>query len=148
MLNPVFQLELLRAGRRNWQHAFRWVYASWLLVQLLALWSRVRFLVLPGLILLDLDGVTDSFAELLVLQQCTLVLLVTPAFTAGAVTEEKARTTLPFLLMTDLTAWDIVAGKWPGRVVQVGVLLLTGLPLLCLFGGLDPVALLAVGVAT
>src|SRR5262249_14974255 len=49
-------------------------------------------------------------------------------------------------LTTELSAWQIVAGKFAARLVFVGALLLTGRPvvtLVILFGGVDPGALLA-----
>src|SRR5262249_25126163 len=92
-----------------------------------------------------------SFVSLFVVQQLILMLLATPAFAAGAITDEKTRGTLQHMLTADLTAWEIIIGKLLGRTAQVTVLALSGLPVLCfigVFGGLDPVLLLGVLATT
>src|SRR5262249_8513545 len=92
-----------------------------------------------------------SFTTTFVVQQFFLLLIATPAITAGAVTDEKKSGTLQYLLTTDLTAWQILAGKLLGGTAQVAVLALTGLPVLCfigVFGGLELPALFGlVGVS-
>ena len=60
-----------------------------------------------------------------------LLLLATPAYTAGAIPDEKTRGTLQYLLAADLTAWEILAGKLLGRIAQVALLALAALPLIC-----------------
>src|SRR5439155_2467559 len=59
---------------------------------------------------------------------------------------ERSQNTLVFLLTTHLTNREIVLGKLVTRLLQVGLLVLTGLPvlgLLHLFGGVDQLLLLA-----
>ena len=59
---------------------------------------------------------------------------------------KSLRGTLQHLLTTDLTTWQIVIGKFLGRMTQLVVLALAGLPLLCLmapFAGFDLFAILA-----
>lgn len=160
MLGPVLYLEMLLGGRRGRQHIFRWLYGAWIVGQLLFYYAMYR-----------LDLATSSwgpygygrpdpaatgrfaggFVEMFVVQQFLLVLLATPAFTAGAITDEKTRGTLQHLLTAHLTAGEIVLGKLLGRLAQVGILVLAGLPALCfigVFAGLDPPLLLAVLAAT
>jgi ABC-type transport system involved in multi-copper enzyme maturation permease subunit len=74
-----------------------------------------------------------------------ILLLITPAFVAGAITDEKRRGTLQYLLLTDLEARHIILGKLMGRFAQVILVLLGGLPLFALlagFGGVEPISLL------
>jgi ABC-type transport system involved in multi-copper enzyme maturation permease subunit len=88
------------------------------------------------------------FAEAFVMQQMLLLLLVTPAFVAGAITDEKRRGTLQYLLTSHLGTRDILLGKLLGRVAQVGLVALAGWPLFALlagFGGVEPLTLLFVG---
>lgn len=148
MWSAVFYLEYLRTGRRLRHQIARWAFAAWLLLMLLVGSAGAgRFVpcCLPAGLL-----PTESFAtpaEMLIVQQFLLALLVVPPFSAGAVTEEKALGTLDQLLMSALTPWQIVVGKFAARVAQVGTISLAGLPLLCWFGGLDGVAFAAVLVA-
>jgi ABC-type transport system involved in multi-copper enzyme maturation permease subunit len=146
MWGAVFYLEFLRGGRRLRHHFFRWLYGGWLLLMLLVGSAGAgRFVpcCLPGMCLLP----TESFAtaaEMLIAQQFLLALFAVPPLAAGAITEEKALGTLAELLMSGLTPWRIVAGKFLARTAQVATLSLAGVPLLCWFGGLDVVALAAV----
>src|SRR5262249_43922461 len=73
-------------------------------------------------------------------QQFLLLILATPAFVAGAITDEKSRGTLQHLLTTDLTSWEIIVGKYLGRIIQVGLLVLVGCPLICFIGGFGKVS--------
>src|SRR5262249_60934626 len=78
------------------------------------------------------------------------VLVLPPAYLAGAIAEEKDRRTLPLLFLTPLYDREIVLGKLFARLAHLGGVLLTGVPilsLLLLWGGVDrPVLLGVVGV--
>jgi hypothetical protein len=90
-----------------------------------------------------------DFTKWLLMQQFFIVLLATPVFTAGAITDEKTRGTLLYLFSADLNAWEILAGKLFGRAFEVLILLLTTLPFLCfigIFGGVTPISLVAIGL--
>jgi ABC-type transport system involved in multi-copper enzyme maturation permease subunit len=147
MVGPVLYLEMLLGSRRGRQHVFRWIYGGWLLLQLLIFY--VGYAVDS-----DRDAAArfaTSFVNTFVVQQFILVLLATPTFTAGAVTDEKSRGTLQYLLTADLTPPEIVIGKLLGRAAQVAVLVLAGLPVLCfvgVFGGVDLIALLGLAAVT
>src|SRR5262249_26378154 len=83
--------------------------------------------------------------------QILVCFLLTPAFTAGAIAEEKERRRLDFLLATDLSSREIVLGKLAARLATMLVLLVTGLPVLSLLqmlGGVPPELLLAGFLAT
>jgi ABC-type transport system involved in multi-copper enzyme maturation permease subunit len=155
MLRPILYQEMMLGSRRSQPHVFRWLFAGWLVVQLggylllagligraavpAAHWDHARF-----------AANARSYAELYVFQLLVLLILATPALAAGAISDEKTRGTLQYLLTADLDAWEIVLGKLLGRCYQVLLLALTGLPLLCFFGGLggvDPGTLLMLGVA-
>lgn len=160
MVGPVLYLEMLLGGRRGRQMIFRYIYAGFLVVQLLFLWlvynaeyqARTRWVAGYGV---PDPNVTSRFAtgfvELFVIQQLILTLLITPAFVAGAITDEKTRGTLQYLLTAQLNANEIILGKLLARMAQVGLLIITGLPVLCfigVFGGLHPVMMLAVFAVT
>lgn len=148
MWSAVFYLEFLRTARRLRHQLARWSFAAWLLLMLLiGTTGAGRFF--PCCCMLSWLP-TETYAtpaEMLIVQQLALALLVVPPFSAGAITEEKALGTLDQLLMSALTPWQIVFGKFVARGAQAATVMLTALPLLCWFGGLDWVALVAVLVA-
>ena len=74
----------------------------------------------------------------------TIVLLVAPAATAGAICLDKMRGTLDHMLVTDLSSNEIVLGKLGARLSPVLGLVACVLPLVALtslLGGIDPTAL-------
>jgi ABC-type transport system involved in multi-copper enzyme maturation permease subunit len=158
MVGAVLHQELLLGARRNRLHVFRWVYAGWLVLQVLYFYSQfqgeefgraVRSMT-GGSVRVNRasapEVVGGRFAEMFVRQQMLVLALLTPAFVAGAITDEKRRGTLQYLLLSDLDTRHIILGKLLGRVAQVGLVALGGLPLFALlagFGGVDPVPLLA-----
>src|SRR5437899_812382 len=152
MIGPVLAQELLFGSRRSRQHVFRRIYAGWLVLQLLLFyWIYLLQSNLLGAKMFG--GAIDpqaagafgsSFTAVLIGQQLALLLLATPAYTAGAITDEKTRGTLQYLLTADLTPWEIIVGKLLGRIAQVALLALAALPLICfigVFGGLNLIAL-------
>src|SRR5438874_2453629 len=64
--------------------------------------------------------------------ELVIILLLTPAVTAGAIGREKERGTLLAVFGTELTAGAIVTGKVLGRLAVLAQVLLTALPLLVL----------------
>jgi ABC-type transport system involved in multi-copper enzyme maturation permease subunit len=138
MIGPVLNQEMLIGSRRSRLHLFRWLYGGWLLSQVF-LFSLTAGLPV-ALSAKRTDSAAISFAAtlvpVLITQQILLVFLVTPVFTASAITEEKTRGTLQYLLTTDLCSWHILVGKMVARLAQVGLVAVTGLPLLFFFGSL------------
>src|SRR5207248_7583874 len=85
------------------------------------------------------------FSAFMVVQLLAVVLL-TPAYTAGAIAEEKDRKRLEFLLATDLSSREIVLSKLTACLANLTLLVLAGLPvisLMQLLGGVEPRLLLA-----
>ncbi|MCI0380433.1 MAG: ABC transporter permease [Gemmataceae bacterium] len=135
MIQAVFDKEMLQIGRRQNSHWWRWLYAAFLLVQIAPLlfftsdlrdWSQ-RF-------------ASVAFFETFLRQNFIILALVTPAIVGSAITEEKSRGTLIYLLTANLWSWEIVFGKLFARITQLALLTLVGLPLFCFFAGLavDP----------
>src|SRR5262245_21317432 len=56
----------------------------------------------------DLSRFAEQFFELFLVLQLVTVVLVTPAYVGGAISEEKQRRTLSLLLATPLTDGEIV----------------------------------------
>jgi len=159
MVGPVLYLEMLLGGRRGRQMIFRYLYAGWLVLQLSIGYFIYRMNILSGRMPFGGPGVDPNatsdfatgFVEMFVVQQLIIILLITPAFTAGAITDEKTRGTLQYMLTAHLTAAEIVLGKLLGRMAQVGLLIIAGLPILCfigVWGGLQPPIMIAVFAVT
>ena len=93
----------------------------------------------------------EAFFSAFMVVQLLAVLLLTPAYTAGTIAEEKDRKRLEFLLATDLTNREIVLGKLAACLANLTLLVLTGLPIISLMqllGGVDPALVLAGFAAT
>jgi ABC-type transport system involved in multi-copper enzyme maturation permease subunit len=127
---PLLRKELLEQAARPRTYVVRVVYAAGLLV-------CFGFFFREQLARLQRDptavfGTGKAVFELIVNIQFAGIFLFLPAMMAGVVTAEKERATLSLLLLTDLTAWEIVLQKYLGRLVPMAGFLLLSLPLLAL----------------
>lgn len=144
LFGPVLFYELLRMSRRGRYIAVRCLYAIALLVFLLcvyAVWLDTARIVHGAMAPRDLAGFAASFFYVFAGLQLGVIILLTPAYTAGVLAEEKERGTLQALLATDLRNREIVLGLFIARLVNLTLLLLTGLPILSFLqfmGGVDP----------
>jgi len=143
-LGPVFAYESLLTWRR-WKPRLVCSLLTLVLPAALALvwweqgWPRVG----------------EIFFYTLVALQLTLVLVAVPAHTAASFCWDKARGPLLQVLATDLSAAEIVLGKWAAHSLPVLGLVLASLPFLfagALLGLIDPGAvggafLVTIGVA-
>ncbi len=152
LLGPVFVAEFVRASRRGRHAALRVAYAVGLFLFLLAL--HRNYTELTGLAYLGAGGMArfaETFCYTFLSAQFLAVAALTPAYVAGAVAEEKDRKTLEFLLATEVRNREIVFGKLAARLLSLGLLVLTGLPILSLtqlWGGVDLGVLAAFFAAT
>ena len=144
VFGPVFALDAVRVGRRLSTFIARWVYL-FILVGVLAVffYSWRTELSAPGGVVHPsvLTRFAEDFFWVYVVTQFLAVALLTPAFTAAAITDEKERKTLDFLLVTDLSGREIVFGKLASRVGALLTFVLAGLPVVALmqfFGGIEP----------
>src|SRR5262249_9642749 len=136
-------------------------YAAWLIMQVVYFywvfqWEEIRRAATramgPGTVVINRASAPEvvgaRFAEAFVRQQMLLLVIVTPAFVAGAITDEKRRATLQCLILSDREARQIIMGKLIGGVARVFLLALGGLPLFALlagFGGVEPLSMVAMG---
>jgi ABC-type transport system involved in multi-copper enzyme maturation permease subunit len=150
---PVLFFDLVRTARRHRYFLIRILYVGLLAVMLLwgyALWrhnldypDETR----PA----EIARFTSSFFNTFMIVQFLAVALLTPAYTAGAIAEEKERKTLDFLLATSVTNHEIVFSKLTSRLFNVTCLILAGLPILSFLqflGGVDPTLVVAGFAAT
>jgi ABC-type transport system involved in multi-copper enzyme maturation permease subunit len=156
MVGSVLHQEMLLGGRRSRLYILRWIYAALLLLELLGIFIGICWHIATNPRSANADPTQNfnahpwasilgsTFAEFFVWQQWVLLLLITPAFVAGAITDEKRRGTLQYLLTADLDTRHVVLGKLIGRVAQVGLIMLSGFPLFFVmagFGGVEPATL-------
>src|SRR5262245_26204507 len=86
-----------------------------------------------------------EFSNTFLLIVAIVAMLVTPLYLAGAISEEKERRSIDFLLATHLTNYEIVVGKLTARMLNMFGLLLATLPILAItqvWGGVDLAQLL------
>jgi ABC-type Na+ efflux pump permease subunit len=155
MIGPLFYQELLLASRRGRERYFRWAYGGWLVAQLLWFaftdWWLYHMPFAPPPAQDYVPYLSHHFLGVFLPQHFILIVLATPAFVAGAVSDEKTRGTLQYLLTTDLAPVHIIAGKLLGRIFLVCALSLVGLPLfagLGALGGVEPPLFLGLLVVT
>jgi ABC-type transport system involved in multi-copper enzyme maturation permease subunit len=140
LFGPVLFYDLISLARRGRYVLLRIGYALALLFTLYNVYGNYEY----ALRAINTNAMAEfgqAFFFTFVCIQFLAVLLLTPAYTAGAIAEEKERKTLEFLLATDLRNREIVLSKLVARVANLGLLVLTGLPVLSLtqlWGGVDP----------
>ncbi|HEX4591268.1 MAG TPA: ABC transporter permease, partial [Gemmataceae bacterium] len=133
-LGPVFWYDLVRVARRQPLATARAAYGLFLLIALFLLYATALPEALFGghVTKADAANFARRFADVFMAVQFAAVILITPALTANAVAEERGQNTLTFLLSTHLSNREILLGKLFTRLLQVGLLILTGLPVLAL----------------
>lgn len=142
-LGPVFNAELLTTARRARYYVVRFCYGLIILMQIYLSYqsNSWRLSMSQGQLSINemADFARNIFASFAILQ-AVVVLLLTPALVGGTIADERQRKTLHYLLTSRLSSAEIVLGKLGARLLQVGVLVALGLPvvsLIGLFGGVD-----------
>jgi ABC-type transport system involved in multi-copper enzyme maturation permease subunit len=142
LLGPVFFYDAVRSVRRGRYFLVRGVYTGLILGLLCWTYFVWRLRSTDGAIpVADLATFAESFFYVFLGVQTLAVLLLTPAYVAGAIAEEKEKHTLDYLLATDLHNREIVLGKLVSRLGNLALLVLAGLPILSLMeilGGVEP----------
>ncbi len=160
LVGPLFRWELVRLARRGQDARARFILAGSLLFVLTAfalIWFRhvpVEDLFFGGsqqLTIAESSTFANQFALTFLLAQMGVLALLTPAYAAGSISEEKENKTFIYLLVSDLTSREILFGKFLGRLTFVLGVMLAGLPILALtmlFGGVSLTLLLTGYIVT
>jgi ABC-type Na+ efflux pump permease subunit len=131
---PILQWELVRGARLLWPKMLRYGYWLLLVVVLCAFAGTSQTEIAHGeeglRLLAERTALAQQVLFFLLCQQLVLILLLTPAVTAGALGHEKERGTLAALFGTELSSRQIVTGKLLGRLAVLGHTGLAGLPAL------------------
>jgi len=153
LFGPVLVYDLVRSSRRD-RHFARIIYTLTVLSALL--WTYMAWLgdplgSPPTLPTKTLAQFASSFVATFMVIQVLAVFALTPAYTAGVISQERQRGTLDALLATDLWSHEIVLSMLLSRLAHLLLLLAAGLPILSLtllWGGVDPELLLMTFAAT
>jgi ABC-type transport system involved in multi-copper enzyme maturation permease subunit len=142
LFGPILVYDVIRTTRQGRYALLRAVYAIALLLFILALYRIQPVLRGPGILVTTgaMARFAETFTYTFLAVQFVAVIILTPAYVAGAIAEEKDRKTLEFLLATDIRDREIVLGKMASRVANLALFVLTGLPILSLtqlWGGVD-----------
>lgn len=146
MINPVFRREI-QTFFRTWRtFVVISIYVGVLfLISCLFLWLSLNNSLLYGFNpqnLMQLYSLLSGF-------QLGLILLIVPAITAGAVSGERERQTLDLLLVTKMSSFSIVVGKFLSSMGLVLLMILASMPAFAIvfyFGGVSlPYLLIVTG---
>ena len=137
LVGPVFTREAAVSPRRTQHYINRTIYGVALLLLICTAW-----LIVTGTQQIRNIGDMARFGSLL-LQilapiQLALILFLSAIQAASSIAVEKDRQTLILLLMTRLSNSELVLGKLFSSLLNIGVMLMTALPifmLIVLFGG-------------
>lgn len=151
-LGPLFRYELLRLSRKGSHVLQRVLLALVILVVLFFVYSNwfpsfdlgKPFAPQTAISLNQSARFAEVFVYALVMVQFIAVVVLTPVYVAGSITEEIDRRTIEHLFATELTSREIILGKVFARLLYVAGVVLTGLPIVALsqlFGGVSNSAL-------
>jgi ABC-type transport system involved in multi-copper enzyme maturation permease subunit len=155
LFGPLLAYDLTRTIRRSRLVLLRIAYALFLFVLLLCLYLLVFYdsrddfrAIFTGVSVApsSLANFASAFSYGFSVLQLLAVVLLVPAYTAGAVAEESERGTLEAMLVTDLRNREIVLGMVVSRLGSLMLIVLGGLPILAglqFLGGIDPNIILA-----
>ncbi len=123
--NPVLEREVrgrLRLKRKNGVAANLWIAR---LIGAIAAYYYVRGMI--GVWRGTLQDARDLW-PLLVYGALVLIVLLSPALSSTAITQEREQQTWEILATTQLSAWEVLGGKWLGRQMIPWLLLVILLP--------------------
>src|SRR5262249_54324928 len=150
LAGPIFFYDLMRLARRGRSTLLRCAYALLLLIGLYCVyWNRFPveaefrnlFHMQPKIRLDELAYFAGTFATAIFALQSAAVIVLTPAYVSGAITEEKERRTLELLFTTHLTDRQIGLVRLFGRLMPLGGVVRAGLLIfmaLQVRGGVEP----------
>jgi ABC-type transport system involved in multi-copper enzyme maturation permease subunit len=150
-IGPVLFFDLVRIGRQRRYFLLRfltilgltavlfWVYFMWWMDKYFFRGGR-------GPSIQDMAQLAEFLFWTFLYVEFVLVTVLTPAYVAGAIADEKDRKTLEFILATDLRDREIVLSKLVARLLNMLMVILAAVPILSFtqfFGGIEPDLLLA-----
>ncbi len=140
LVGPLSGLECRRALARGWLILARTLAALAILVPtLVILWTWWMWLFSdPSFSPYHLFRTGLFIVETMMV---TVAFILSPAVLAGSLAGERERGSLGLLLTTQVTPYEIVCGRFTGKLTQIGMILLAGVPPLVLFNALAGLSL-------
>jgi ABC-type transport system involved in multi-copper enzyme maturation permease subunit len=132
MLGPVFRYELYSIARRA---RYFWLRGVFGLLLLFVMWMSYSSVAWRGgrLTIDDAAQLASAFFLGFAWVSTLAVLAIAPALSSGVIATERERRTIEYLFATDLSNSEIVLSKLAARLLLLGLLLLTALPVLAIF---------------
>ena len=128
MLNPILSFTATRRMRSFRTILIVLAYMGALLA--IAVW-RMRSMFQGQVTIQAMQGGVQSYLWLLGVQFLLLV-MIGPAMTSGAVAGERERRTLELLLVTNTPSFRIITGKMMESFAMLALLIICGIPAMCL----------------
>jgi len=139
LVGPIFTTELRVASRRRRSYVLRFAYVCCLGLFIVQVWlATVRS---GGAGVVGVSRMAEAgknIAVTVIWFQFIACQILAAALLSGAINGEIRRRTLDALLVTPISGGQIVLGKFLNRLLQLGVVVASGVPLLVLalvFGG-------------
>ncbi|MFI4915872.1 MAG: ABC transporter permease subunit [Phycisphaerales bacterium JB060] len=147
-VGPIFHREVRALGRRRVPYWVRSGYTLLLLAVVTLVFLSVWDTNQSGRFAQQsvLEFLAPAMLATVAIVQMSVLALIAPVLTAGAIADEKRQRTLSTLLTTPLTSRDIIIGKLGSRTVQLAILAMVPMPLLLalrIFGGVEAEAIIA-----
>lgn len=141
---PIFTRELRSLARRKRTYLLRTAYLGLFTLILLGTWANLRMFQAESLNAISAIQMQNEMGQSLfaVFSMFNVILLGTigPLLTCTTINSERLGNTLPVLLMTPLSSWQIVIGKLSSRLMAAAMLLVISMPVLAvirLLGGVE-----------
>lgn len=142
-LGPIFGKELRATARRKRTYLLRFLYLAVLLLVMLLTYTANRYDYGYQSVAMRAQKnaqMGEAFFGVFCFFSMAAMAIVGPILTATAINSERLHKTLPVLLMTPITAWQIISGKLFSRLLIALTLLALSLPVLSvvrLLGGVE-----------
>jgi len=141
VFGPVLYYDIVRQARRGRFIVMRILYCC-SLVGVLFVMAWIELPTVRYTTGVDLGtAFAKKYFEFFLALQFGITVVLTPAFVAGAIADERERHTLQFMFATDLLNREIVLSKFGSRLANFSLMVMAGLPILsCLqfLGSVDP----------
>ena len=142
LTGPIFDKELRVSSRRKRNYVLRFVYIAVLTLFIVLSWQKTggfRGAASYSYVVSRMAEVGRELIGTVLVFQFFAMQLLTVAFLITSFRDEIRRRTLPLLLTTPITSWQIVMGKLLSRLLPLFMLLAICLPLMAIvrvFGGI------------
>jgi len=153
LFGPIFSKELRTSARQKRNYALRSVYVLILTIVVMLVWyaSTAHMPRNPIYGMAQMSRVGVELLAVIGFVQFIAFQLISPVLTCTAISDEINHNTLGGLMMTPISAMQIVTGKLFSRLLTMVLLVSTSLPLLAIirvFGGIEWSLVLAIVALT